>query len=137
MAKKIAVRYFSRGGNTKKLAEAVARGARCKAETMETSLSSCDILFIGASVYYGGVDKQVKEFIKGLDGKKIGRAVIFSTSALAQRAYPQMKKLLEARGIPVAAENFYCRGKFSMLHEGRPNAQDCKEAEAFAAGICR
>lgn len=137
MAKKIAVRYYSRGGNTKKLAEAVARGARCKAETVETSLSSCDILFLGASVYYGGVDRKVKDFIRSLDGKKIGKVVVFSTSALAQRAYPQVRKLLTQRGIAVEEKNFYCRGKFSALHEGRPNAADLKEAEVFAAGICR
>jgi flavodoxin len=54
---KIAVRYFSRGGNTKKLADAIANAVGVTAETTDVPLTEdVDILFLGSSVYAYGVD---------------------------------------------------------------------------------
>ena len=45
---KIAVRYFSRGGNTKKLADAIAKAVGVDAETTSVPLTEdVDILFLG------------------------------------------------------------------------------------------
>ncbi|MCD8335674.1 MAG: flavodoxin [Lachnospiraceae bacterium] len=132
----IQVRYFSKGGNTKKLADCIARTAGVQAQPIRNGASDqADILFLGASVYWGGIDSQVKEYIKQLDPKKIRKVVVFSTSALAQRAFPNIRKRLEKRGIPVAEENFYCRGEFTALHKGRPNADDLKAAGKFTRDI--
>ena len=58
---KVAVRYFSRGGNTKKLANAIAEAVGAEALTTEVPLSEdVDILFLGSSVYAYGVDDSVK-----------------------------------------------------------------------------
>ncbi len=130
--KKIEVRYFSRTGNTAKLANTIARTAGCEAKTTDIFLKErADILFIGASVYGAGIDKNVKDFIESLDGSKVGIAVIFSTSALVERAYPEIKKHLSAKGIRVASEDFYCRGQFTFLHKNRPNDQDLVRAKQF------
>ena len=67
---KIAVRYFSRGGNTKKLADAIANAVGVTAETTDVPLTEdVDILFLGSSVYAYGVDEHVKDFINGIDVK--------------------------------------------------------------------
>ena len=132
---KVAVRYYTRGGNTKKLAEAIAGAVGVEAETTAVPLTEdVDILFLGSSVYANGVDNEVKEFIRGI-GVKVGKAVNFSTAALVKSTYKQVSKLLEEKRIPLAKEEFYCKGSFAVLHRGRPNAEDCKAAADFAGKI--
>ena len=132
---KIAVRYFTRGGNTKKLADAIAEAAGVKAETMSVPLSEdVDILFLGSSVYAGGVDDEVKTFIKGINAN-VGKVVNFSTAALVRSTYKQVAKLLAEKNIPIAKEEFYCKGSFAIMHKGKPDEKDCKAAADFAKKI--
>jgi flavodoxin len=134
--KKIAVRYFTKSGNTRKLAEAIASEAGVEAVEIPADLDEfTDVLFLGASVYWGGVDGKVKEFVRSLDASKIGEVAVFSTSALAERALPQLKKELSKRGIKVADHDFYCRGQFKALHKGRPNEQDIAQAREFVKTV--
>ncbi len=128
----IKVKYYSKGGNTKKLADCIARAAGVRAEVIDSGENEqADILFLGASVYCGGIDGRVKSYIDRLDPKKVKEVVVFSTSALAQRAFPEIKRRLEKKGIHTASENFYCRGEFYVLHKDRPNKSDLKAAEQF------
>ncbi|MCD7820941.1 MAG: flavodoxin [Clostridiales bacterium] len=115
----VVVRYFSKSGNTKKLADVIAKTAGCAAAQIPAPIDKkADILFLGASVYWGGISAEVKEYIQTLDKSKIGKVVVFSTSAFVERAFPQIQKRLEDRGIPVENRNFYCRGVFVALHRG-------------------
>ena len=93
-----------------------------------------DILFLGSSVYAYGVDDEVKKFIEGIN-VKVGKVVGFSTAALIKSTYKQVSKLLAAKQIPFAKEEFACKGSFAMLHKGKPDAEDCKAAAAFAKKI--
>lgn len=130
----VVVRYFSKSGNTKKLADVIAETAGCVAVQIPVPIDNkADILFLGASVYWGGISAEVKEYIQTLDNGKIGKVVVFSTSALAERAFPQIQKRLEDKGIPVENRNFYCRGAFAALHRGRPNQDDLNAAKKFTA----
>ncbi|SHK25364.1 Flavodoxin [Anaerocolumna jejuensis DSM 15929] len=130
---KYAVRYCSKTGNTKKLAEQIAATLGCKAETVDHSIQSkADILFLGCSVYWGGIDPVIKNFIQNLDAKYVKKIVVFSTSALAERAYPGIQRLLKEKEICVSEDNFYCRGEFKFLHKGKPDAQDLKDVSIFA-----
>ncbi|MCD8381307.1 MAG: flavodoxin [Clostridiales bacterium] len=129
----IQVRYYSRSGNTKKLADEIAKTVGCKAEQIPAPVSGkADILFLGASVYWGGISSEVKEYIQTLDKDRIGKVVVFSTSALAERAFPQIQKKLQSRGVRVESRNFYCRGAFTALHKGRPNQTDLDAVKKFA-----
>ena len=132
---KIAIRYYSRGGNTKKLADAIAKAVGVEAQTTDTPLKEdIDILFLGSSVYAYGVDDEIKKFIAGID-VRIGKVVNFSTAALVKSTYKQVGKLLAQKNIPQAKEEFYCRGSFGLMHKGRPNEADCKAAAAFAKKV--
>ncbi len=132
---KIAVRYYSRTGNTKKLAEAIAKAVHAEAKTTDEPLSEdVDILFLGSSVYANGVDGAIKRFIQNLN-VNVGKVVNFSTAALVKSTYKQVDKLLAEKHVPLAQEEFYCRGSFAMLHRGRPNEEDLKAAMNFAAAI--
>ena len=129
---KIAVRYYTQSGNTKKLAVKIADTVGTQAFSVDKTIDEkVDILFLGASVYWGGIDKNMKQFIDSLSPKMIGKVVVFSTSAMKENAYAQMKNKIEEKGITVESENFYCRGQFTLLHKNRPNAEDLLHVEEF------
>jgi flavodoxin len=133
---KVAVRYFSRSGNTKKLAEAIAKAAGVEAKDCGVPLSDpVDVLFLGASVYGGAPDKQLSDFIAALDPQSVKCAALFGSSAIAKKPDQGTEKLLAQKNIPVSERRFFCRGSFLFLHRGRPNAEDLKQAADFAAGF--
>ncbi len=132
---KAAIRYYTRGGNTEKLALAISKATGLPAETIDVPLlEDVDILFLGSSVYGFDVDDQVKQFISNID-VKVGKVVNFSTACLVKSTYKQVGKLLAEKNIPLAKEEYYCRGSFGPMHKGRPNQQDLQAAEAFARKI--
>ena len=132
---KIAIRYYSRGGNTTKLAKAISEAVGVEALTTDVPLKEdVDILFLGSSVYAYGVDDNVKRFIDGID-VKVGKVVNFSTAALVKSTYKQVGKLLAAKNIPQAKEEYYCKGSFGQMHKGKPDARDLKNAQVFARNI--
>ncbi|MCM1123493.1 MAG: flavodoxin [Eubacterium sp.] len=132
---KVAVRYYTRSGNTRKLAEAVAEAVGVTAETTEKALAEdVDILFLCSSVYAYGVDESVKKFIADIR-VKVGKVVNVSTAALVKSTYKQVGKLLKEKGITQAEEEFYCRGSFGPAHKGKPDENDCKAVAAFAKSI--
>lgn len=132
---KVAIRYFTRTGNTEKLAKAISEALNVAAETVSRPLEEkADILFLGSSVYAAGVDDEIKEFLRN-NKDKIGTLVNFSTAALLPSTYNQVKKLAEALNIEVCDKDYHCRGSFGPLHKDRPNAQDCQAAKNFAKSI--
>lgn len=129
----VAVRYFTKSGNTAKVAEAIAKSAGAEAQLIsEPVVTPVDILFLGGSVYAFGVDESIKTFIENLDASLIKAVSVFSTSAIVKSANPEMEKLLENKGIKVLRPGFYCRGSYIFMHKGRPNAQDLQDAAGFA-----
>ena len=132
---KVAIRYYTRGGNTKKLADAISEAIGVEAKTTAEPLTEdVDILFLGSSVYAYGVDDEVKKFIDGIN-VKVGKVVNFSTAALIKSTYKQVAKLLAEKNIPFAEEEFACKGSFALMHKGKPNADDCMAAADFAKKI--
>lgn len=132
---KAAIRYYTRGGNTEKLALAISKATGLPAETIDVPLlEDVDILFLGSSVYGFDVDDQVKQFISNID-VKVGKVVNFSTACLVKSTYKQVGKLLAEKNIPLAKEEYYCRGSFGPMHKGRPNQQDLQAAETFARKV--
>jgi flavodoxin len=135
VTKKVEVRYYSKTGNTSKLAEAIGNELGVKAESVEVPIKGeVDILFLGSSVYGAGVDTKVKTFINSLDSR-VKTVVNFSTAAILPSTYGQIKKLLSEKGILLDDREFHCRGEFKFMHKGRPNAQDIKNAGEFARNI--
>ncbi len=132
---KIEIRYYSRGGNTKKVAEAIGNAVNVKAKPVSEPLSEdVDILFLGSAPYAFDVDDEVKKFISGI-GVSVGKAVNFSTSAVVSSTRKYVEKLFAEKNIPLAKEEFSCRGAFAVLHKGRPNEKDLNAAADFARKI--
>lgn len=134
---KVAVRYFTRSGNTKKLALAIAEAVGVEAQDVSVPLEEkTDILFLGSSVYAAGVDDAVKRFIAE-NKDKIGKLYNFSTAALISSTYKQVQKLAAENGVAIAEEEFHCRGSFAVMHRGRPNTEDLQNAAEFAEKIIK
>ena len=132
---KIAVRYYTRSGNTQRLAEAVAEAVSAEAKDLSAGLEEkVDILFLGCSYYAFDVDPAVKEFI--VQNKDyIGRIVCIGTSAMMKSIKKPVTKVAKTVGVPVAEEEFHCRGQFHKANKGRPNKEDLKAVAAFARKI--
>lgn len=131
----IAVRYYTRSGNTKKLADAIAQAVNTEAKDVTAPLTEkADILFLGCSYYGFDIDEAVKAFITGNKGF-IGRIVCFGTSAMMRSMKKPVTKVAETVGIAVADEDFHCRGEFGPFHKGRPDAKDLSRAADFARKI--
>ena len=124
----IAVRYYSRSGNTKVVAEAIARAAGVQAVSVDQPDAAlagpADVLFIDGALYAYGIDSHMKEYLKSLKKGDAKKAVVFSTSWISKHAIDLIKKGLGEAGIPVAEESFYVKNK--------PNSEQLKAAEAFA-----
>ena len=133
---KIAVRYYSKTGNTEKLAKAIAEAVGVEALSTDSPLKEpVDLLFLGSSVYAAGVAQEVKDFIAALDRDTVGQVAAFSTAALLSSTYKQIAKLLAPRNIPLSQDEFHCRGRFHAAHKDRPNAADLAAAAAFARRV--
>lgn len=134
---RFAVRYYSRGGSTEKVARAIAREVGERAETTDKGLEKrVDILFIGSGVYKGHIDPHVKSFIQSLDSSKVGKAAFFSTAMLSGgKSDEEVRRLLEEKGITMDTRTFHCHGKFLFFHRGHPDRKDLVDAEIFAKKI--
>ena len=129
---KVEVRYLSRGGNTRRLAEAVAKELGVPAQGVDLPMEGrADVVFLCASVYAGGPDKQVLSFVKQ-NARDIGKLVVLSTSASGKSTHAKLKAAAEDMGVQVSENHFHCPGAFMMLHRNRPNAEDCRRAADFA-----
>ncbi|MDR2096959.1 MAG: flavodoxin [Spirochaetaceae bacterium] len=136
---KCAVVYVSKGGNTEKLARAVARGAGVQAQPLSgiRALDTpVDLLFIGASIYAGRIDGAMRSFLQTVSAGQVKRVAVFGSACGAKSALAEAKAILEPRGIPVLDEAFQCRGAFLFLNSGRPNDGDLEAATAFAKRLC-
>ena len=132
---KIAIRYYTKTGNTKKLAEAISSAINVEAKTVDEPLTEdVDILFLGSAVYAAGIDNKIKEFIKNIN-VNVGEVVDFSSAALIESTYKQVKNEVEKKGLKMSDKEFHCRGAFKFVHRGRPNDDDLKDVQEFAKGI--
>ena len=132
---KIAIRYYTKTGNTKKLAEAIGSAINVEAKTVDEPLSEdVDILFLGSAVYAAGIDSKIKDFIANIS-VNVGEVVNFSSAALIESTYKQVKKEFEAKGLKLSEDEFPCRGAFKLIHRGRPNDDDLRDVQEFAKRI--
>ncbi len=133
---KVAVRYYTKTGNTKRLAEAVAGAVGAEALPISVPLDEAvDILFLGNSYYAFSIDPEVRDFIRSLDKSTVGRIVNFGSAAMLNSTYRKVKAEADKVGIPMDEREFHCKGEFKGLHRGRPNEEDLKAAAEFAKGI--
>ena len=130
---KVAVRYYTKTGNTKRLAEAVAKAVGVEALPLSSPIEEpVDILFLGNSYYAFSIDPEVRKFIQLLPADKVGRIVNFGSAAMLNSTLKKVKAEAAKRGIAVDDREFHCKGEFKGIHKGRPNSEDLTAAAEFA-----
>ena len=133
---KIAVRYYTKTGNTKRLAEAIGKTVDAEALPISTPLTEpVDILFLGNSYYAFSIDPEVRSFVKSLDKNMVGKIVNFGSAALLNSTYKKVKAEADKVGIPMDEREFHCKGEFKGVHKGKPDENDLKAAAEFAKKI--
>ena len=129
---KTAIRYYSKFGHTTKMANIVGELTNTRPELATVRLKEpVDTLYLGAGVFLGKVDNSIMEFINTLTPDMVKRVVCFGSSAIIKSPVPQMRKLLEARGIMVSEKEFTCRGSMGPIHSGHPNQKDLDDFRHF------
>ena len=131
-----AVRYYTKTGNTKRLAQAIADTLGVEALPISVPVTEAvDVLFLGNSYYAFTIDPEVRDFVRSLDKSKVGRLVNFGSAAMLNSTYKKIKAEADKVGIPMDEREFRCRGEFKGIHRGRPNADDLRAASAFAKSL--
>ena len=134
----IAVRYYTKTGNTKRLAEAVANAVGVEALPISEPVAEpVDILFLGNSYYAFSIDPEVREFVASLEKEKVGKIVNFGSAAMLNSTFKKVKAEADKVGIPMDEREFHCKGEFKGIHKGRPNEEDLKAAAEFAKTIVK
>ena len=132
----IAVRYYTKTGNTKRLAEAVAKAVGVEAQPISTPVSEpVDILFLGNSYYAFSIDPEVRDFVRSLDKNKVGRIVNFGSACMLNSTWKKVKAEADKVGIKMDEREFHCKGEFKSLHKGKPDESNLKAAAEFARKI--
>ena len=130
---KYAVRFYTKTGNTKRLADAVAKELGVEALPITEPISEpVDILFLGNSYYAFSIDPEVRSFVASLSKDKVGKIVNFGSAALLNSTYKKVKAEADKVGIPMDEKEFHCKGEFKGLHKGKPDEDDLRAAAEFA-----
>jgi flavodoxin len=133
---KIAVRYYTKTGNTKRMAEAVAKELGVEALPITTPVTEpVDILFLGNSYYAFTIDPEVRQFVASLDQKLVGKIVNFGSAAMMNSTYKKIKAVADKVGIPMDEREFHCKGEFKGVHKGKPDETDLKALAEFARKV--
>ena len=134
--------YYSKTGNTEKVARAIAKGLEADLKRVEEvhDISGYDLICVGTPVYgfapAGPVKKFLEEIIPLPDKKGMG----FCTMHVAgdKRTLRIIKEKMEIKGITFLG-GFSCRGLSSIFanigpkifNKGKPDEEDLKRAEDF------
>ena len=128
-----AVRFYTKTGNTRRLAEAIAKELGVEALPISEPVTEhVDYLFLGNSYYAFSIDPEVKAFVSSLDKEKIGKIVNFGSAAMLNSTYKKVKAVADKVGIAMDDKEFHCKGEFKGVHKDRPDENDIAAAVQFA-----
>lgn len=130
--------YFSRGGNTRKVAEAIANELGCDAIDItkeRPNLSIIDLLVIGSGTYGAKPGKEFTSFLEELPSATGRSAALFATcSSGVVLWFDSIKSLLESKGYQICG-SFQCFGQIAFVRRGHPTAEELTNATEFAAQL--
>lgn len=136
---RIAVRYQSRGGNTRAVAELIAETLGVEAAPIDVPLEGkVDLLFVGGGVYGWEADPGLKLYLQTLDASQIGHLAAFSTTGGMTVAIKRISQAAKEKGIPVC-EHTLCMKLLLQGHAalGREGGHLTQEQEAQAREFAR
>lgn len=133
----VQVLFYSKGGNTRTLALAIAEELNVTAgEIVAASIDpAADIIFLGSGCYGGRPGEEMMRFIEKNDfnGQKVA---LFGTSGGgAGLEVDLMAGALKLKGATVLG-SYHCKGKaFLLFSQGHPDQGDLEGAREFARDV--
>jgi flavodoxin I len=148
MNTKAIVIYYSKTGNTKKVAEAIAEELKAELKSVDEvevdKLGDYQLLCIGTPVYGGSPCSQIREFLENLPDLEGRKGAGFCTMAIvgAGRTLDFIKSKLEQKKVAFVGD-FSCIGQTGIFLGygprlwaiGRPNKEDLEKAKSFARKV--
>ena len=134
--------YYSKSGNTKKVARAIAIGLGAELKNIEEieDISSYELICIGTPVHAFAPSKPIKKFLKELPDLSDKKGAGFCTMHAfgGKRTLRIIKERLEVKGIQFLS-GFSCKDINSIFsdtgsknfNKEKPNEEDLKQAEDF------
>lgn len=149
---RILVAYYSRTGNTARMAEAVASGARSSGadvvmkkveEVVLEDLKGSDGIILGSPTYYGQMASEVKKLfdgssdIRGQLENKLGAAFTSSGSPAGgnQTALLSILECMLIHGMIVLGDPIETGGHYGVAAVGNPSAEALKACRAMGARV--
>ncbi len=128
--------YYSMGGNTRKVAEAIADELKVTAKNVKSVDIIPDDAFIllGTGCYGAVLPGDISGFIERnrLKGRKIA---LFTTSAFGWgKELVVMEKQIRDKGVNIVG-HFNCYGQFLAMKRGHPDSEDLEKARQFARSM--
>ena len=128
--------YYSRTGNTRRVAEAIAQAVGCEAESVDRCriTEGVDLLFLGGAVYatyQHNYHPAIRHFLKDLDKTRVRKIAVFATYAFSS-SIGKLIDLASSAGFLVTSESFACKGRFLLFNLRHPDAAEIDRAKEFA-----
>jgi flavodoxin len=137
--------YSTRGGNTEKVALAIASELKCKLvkigndfDASTLPLANFDKVFIGTGIFGGEPSKDMLQYLKAQDFKDSNRQfALFITWAGGGKsevlAFNRVKEYLEVKNQKLLDNCYKCFGAtFGLARRDHPNTRDLEEARKWA-----
>jgi flavodoxin len=128
--------YHSMGGNTRKVAEAIADELGIKAKDIKSvdKLPGDAFTFLGTGCYGAVLPRDIADLIERSQLKG-GKIALFTTSAFGWgKEVLVMEKQIRDKGVNIVGR-FNCFGQFLAMKKGHPNAEDLEKARQFARSM--
>jgi len=123
--------YFSRKGNTKKIADAIASELDNKSEEVKNAeLKNDTFIFLGSGCYGGKPGKKIQRFIENNDFNNRDIALFGTSGGGDGEETEVMEKMLKEKNANIKGR-YFCMGKFWFLNKNKPDEKDIDGAEKF------
>ena len=131
----VQVMYFSRKGNTKKIADAIATELGVSAENVKNAtLQKDSLIFLGSGCYGGKPGNDMISFIES-NTFKSREVALFGTSGGGEgKEVEEMTAMLKQKNATIKG-SFFCKGQFMLFSRGKPSERDLIEAKQFAKNM--
>ncbi len=128
----IEIRYQSRTGHTKAVAEAMGKAIGVTPKDIKTPVTKpTDILFIGGGIYAFQTDPELVAFMKNLDPEKVKKVVVYATSGMLKGTLKKLQRLTKRKKIPLHPETLL----LIIPQKTAPTKSQLEQAANFAKSV--
>ena len=126
------VLYFSKTGNTEKMAQAIGKSQKAKSDKIPPAypVEGQKLILIGLELGKGSVDKQVKDFINDLKPERTKNVAFFVTGNVS--ALEELKDILKHKEVNVLDDVYACEVKGGLFRSGKVTDEDIQAVVKWA-----